>query len=208
MAAELTVQLHQMMPAILTCLLSSSIEGGAAAIEVRTHASSLLGQIMRRYATAYPSLQPRVLKALLRALVNGQSSIGARVGAVLGVHALGASSVRSILGRPANLRTLGAVITAASGQPDARALQTEAMAALRFAFLDERDDSLEVSSAPIDFAEVFGALFGGELEQLGDDGLTIARAIVAEDGRAATQRKRARADGDEDADEDEMDVVA
>ena len=196
-----------MMPAILTCLLSSSIEGGAAAIEVRTHASALLGQIMRRYATAYPSLQPRVLKALLRALVNGQSSIGARVGAVLGVHALGASSVRSILGRPANLRTLGAVIMAASSQPDAPALLSESLAALRFAFLDEPDESLEVSAAPVDFGEVFGALFGRELEQLGDDGLTIARAIVAEDGRATTQRKRAHADGD-DADEDEMDVVA
>ena len=68
--------------------------------------------MLNRYSASYPSLKPRVLKTLLRALVEDSKQLGSRFGAICGLTAMGKEVVRSTLGVPANLKALGTLLTA------------------------------------------------------------------------------------------------
>lgn len=117
-------QLHQVLPAILTCLLSASIgplhQPTSLSYEppdfaIRNHASSLLSLTLRKYTTSYTSLRPRVFSTLMRALVAPPSSsddaqsrtVGTRYGAIRGLEAMGKEAVKVSLGVPGNLKLLG-----------------------------------------------------------------------------------------------------
>ena len=113
---KLEVKLHQMMPSILTCLLSSSLptpNEPPTALDIRKHAASLLGEIMSRFAGAYPTLRPRVMKTLLRGLLDEETSsaLGTKYGAVIGLYTLGREVVRRSFGYEANLKAVDGLLS-------------------------------------------------------------------------------------------------
>ncbi|KAL4081119.1 TATA box binding protein associated factor-domain-containing protein [Scleroderma citrinum] len=66
--------LHQLLPAVLSVLLHSSLPRSYAT-HLRTAAAQTLGRLLTQHSATYPSLSPRIMKALLVALV-GSSTLG------------------------------------------------------------------------------------------------------------------------------------
>lgn len=105
------------MPTILTCLLNDALPSSLAS--TRNQAAALLGFILDTYAGAYPSLKPRILKTLLRALVEPDRTPGTRLGAVIGITGVGSEAISSVLAQEANLISLGTSLADHSSDPDA-----------------------------------------------------------------------------------------
>ncbi|PWN52309.1 hypothetical protein IE53DRAFT_385279 [Violaceomyces palustris] len=119
--------LHQIMPSILSILLTSSlspdpggrrrpdqhegyynplITAGPSSYSLRAHSSALLAHVVEKYSKSYPTLKPRVVATLLKAVLagaggGGDSSssttgpkvdIGTKLGALMGLRRLGRSS--------------------------------------------------------------------------------------------------------------------
>lgn len=113
-------QLHQILPPVLSILLTSSLGPfnsatqfpGLSHITTRQHASAFLTFLLQRYGNAYTALKPRILQTVLRGLVNGCSAelrnTGTLVGSIMGIRALGKDSVRRTFGaRSPNLSRVG-----------------------------------------------------------------------------------------------------
>ena len=76
-----SLQLHQLVPSVLSGLLTASVSPIAgsnkestrrmSSYQLRCHAGSLLAYITNTYSTAYPSLRTRIVATLLRALLAG-----------------------------------------------------------------------------------------------------------------------------------------
>lgn len=132
-------QLHQLLPSILSILLTSSLGSTSAAQlqqqqqqgfspqATRQHAASFLSFLLSRYASTYSSLKPRILQTLLRGLVNGclpdSRNSGTLLGAILGIRALGRDSVRRVFGaRSTNLGKVGEALQRDSFQEQDRDL--------------------------------------------------------------------------------------
>jgi hypothetical protein len=92
----------------LTCLINA-----ASPLGVRQFAAALLSNLITRYASTYPSLKPRVVKTILRALVEPGKTLATRYGALLGLRGLGPAAIESVLGVKKNLRGLGATLSEA-----------------------------------------------------------------------------------------------
>lgn len=87
------LQLHQLTPPILTCLLTSALptispSPSTTALIIRTSSASLLHLLISRYAQSYPSLLPRITKTLLRGLCEANRGLGGRWGAARGLSGL------------------------------------------------------------------------------------------------------------------------
>lgn len=98
-----------MIPIVLSALLSSAIGNPSSqppSTEIRTHAASLLQYILTEYSGSYPTLRPRLLRTLLRGLVEENKSIGTRFGAVIALSGMGKEAVLSTLGKLGNLKVL------------------------------------------------------------------------------------------------------
>ncbi|KAJ1985375.1 histone H4-like TAF Taf6, SAGA complex subunit [Dimargaris verticillata] len=112
--------LHQVMPALLTCLVGKKlgqgksdtepngdtmdVENGAANVqrtpdhwELRRSAASLVATICSEYGQAYHTLQPRVTRTLLRAFLDPTKPFTTHYGAIVGLTKLGHSVVRLLL---------------------------------------------------------------------------------------------------------------
>ncbi|PWZ03657.1 hypothetical protein BCV70DRAFT_197857 [Testicularia cyperi] len=131
--------LHQMMPSLLSILLTASlaesnapglgpsndrsgsalITAGPSAYALRAHAAALLVHIVDSYGASYPTLKPRVVATLLKALMSGTgqeasaggadstavskqspASAGTKLGAVMALRRLGKASFRVLLSEP------------------------------------------------------------------------------------------------------------
>ncbi|CAG8534418.1 6629_t:CDS:10 [Ambispora leptoticha] len=122
--------LHQLIPAVLTCLVSKRL--GLRSTEdhwsLREHAAKIIAEIIKRYGPAYHTLKPRITKTLLRALLDPNKSFSTHYGAIVGLSALGPEVIK-ILMLP-NIKTYGDFIrtqnesgdTIAKGEAD-RCLQ-------------------------------------------------------------------------------------
>lgn len=135
--------LHQMMPSILSILLTSSlaepeilrqlqsssdvqtplVTAGASSYSLRAHASALLTHIVDTFGASYPTLKPRVVATLLKALMTGvvpgssdqdsarreaaakepRASPGTKLGALMALRRLGKASFRTLLSTSAQL---------------------------------------------------------------------------------------------------------
>lgn len=105
--------LHQILPSILTCLLSSSFSSKNSLepeLEVRRLSGSLLASQVARYQQFYPTLRSRVLKTLTKSLIEPKGSDGNRLGAVIGLKFLGKEATKVILGQ--NVKALGECLEA------------------------------------------------------------------------------------------------
>merc|ERR1712093_69435 len=110
--------LHQILPPVLSILLTSSLGPATVPayapshISTREHAASFLAFLLSRYEHSYASLRPRVQQTILSGLLTGSSpdakSSGTLVGALLGIKALGNDSVRKVFcARSPNLAKVG-----------------------------------------------------------------------------------------------------
>ncbi|KIK92430.1 hypothetical protein PAXRUDRAFT_34527 [Paxillus rubicundulus Ve08.2h10] len=68
--------LHQLLPAILSTLLHSTLPRSHAT-HLRTAAAQTLGRLLTQHSTTYPSLSPRIMKTLLVALLGGSAPVPA-----------------------------------------------------------------------------------------------------------------------------------
>lgn len=139
--------LHQMMPSILSILLTSSlaepellrqlqssdadvqtplVTAGPSSYSLRAHASALLTHVVDTFGASYPTLKPRVVATLLKALMTGvvpgnsdqdsarrsdagsaarepRASPGTKLGALMALRRLGKASFRVLLAHSSQL---------------------------------------------------------------------------------------------------------
>lgn len=91
--------LHQLMPPILTCLVGKSLCHSASQDHwaLREYSASLVQAVCSRFGTAYPSLQPRITRTLIHTLLDPLKPLTSHYGAIVGLTALGADTVRTLL---------------------------------------------------------------------------------------------------------------
>ena len=87
------IQLHQILPPVLSSLLHSSLPPSHATL-LRTSASQTLSRVLTQHSTTYPSLSPRIMKTLLLALISSGKTEGTREGAIRGLVGVGKEAVR------------------------------------------------------------------------------------------------------------------
>jgi hypothetical protein len=101
-------QLHQLLPSLLSVLLSSTLPASPL---LRTHAAALLRHIVVQHSSSYPSLRPRLLRTLRAALQARSTPAGqsaaTKTGAVLGVRGLGKEAIKKVLVQQDTMEALG-----------------------------------------------------------------------------------------------------
>ncbi|KAH7885519.1 transcription initiation factor TFIID complex 60 kDa subunit [Phlebopus sp. FC_14] len=136
--------LHQLLPAILSTLLHSTLPRSHAT-HLRTAAAQTIGRLLTQHSTTYPSLSPRIMKTLLVALlgtsttggspssrmVNGfgerengapgaasrtSKPLGTREGAVRGLVGIGKEAVRKGVLEGGGARIVGEECAASGGE--------------------------------------------------------------------------------------------
>nr|ASF90182.1 hypothetical protein SPAR06841 [Bartheletia paradoxa] len=191
--------LHQLMPAVLTILLTSNLGETTSSADhygLRLHAASLLALILARYSTSYASLKPRVIKTLLRALIDPNpgpptaasaeyetGSMGTRYGAVVGLGNMGRETVTGFLA--SNLLPLGEEISAEMlrgkemGGPagkkrerSAKRVVAAVMDVFRRLLASEVPDGLSEPPMDVDrLVEKVGPIFASEFSKTGSNRL-------------------------------------
>ncbi|KAG2437107.1 hypothetical protein HYH02_011363 [Chlamydomonas schloesseri] len=98
-AVSLEPYLHSLMPPLLTCLMAKSLGNGPTCDHwaLRDAAAAVVARICGRFGEPYYSLQVKVSKQLLRALLDGSKPLPTHYGAVAGLAALGPATVRLLL---------------------------------------------------------------------------------------------------------------
>ncbi len=91
--------LHQLMPPLLTCLVGKRVSATAADDHwaLRDYAATLVALICDRFGRNYATLQPRVTKTLLHALLDPTKSLATHYGAIRGLTELGAMVIEVLL---------------------------------------------------------------------------------------------------------------
>ncbi|XP_065876727.1 transcription initiation factor TFIID subunit 6 isoform X2 [Euphorbia lathyris] len=91
--------LHQLMPSVVTCLVAKRIGNRFADNhwELRDFTANLVASICKRFGHVYSSLQTRLTKTLINALLDPKRSLTQHYGAVQGLAALGPNVVRLLL---------------------------------------------------------------------------------------------------------------
>lgn len=105
-----SVQLHQLLPAILSTLLHSALPPSHAT-HLRTSAAQTLSRLLTQHSTTYPSLSPRIMKTLLVALISSDKSKGTREGAIRGLVGIGKEAVRKGLVEGGGVKVVGSECT-------------------------------------------------------------------------------------------------
>lgn len=91
--------LHQMIPAVLTCVVAKRLceSSDEDHWSLRVYASSISAHICITYGASYQTLEPRVTKTLLRALLDPSKPIATIFGAVTALECLGKEVVRVLV---------------------------------------------------------------------------------------------------------------
>ncbi|KAK4275389.1 hypothetical protein QN277_018481 [Acacia crassicarpa] len=96
---HIELYLHQLMPAIMTCLVSKRLGNRLSDNhwELRNFTANLLASICKRFGHVYHNLQPRVTKTLLHAFLDPTKSLPQHYGAIKAIAALGSNMVRLLI---------------------------------------------------------------------------------------------------------------
>eukprot|EP00201_Polytomella_parva_P019509 CAMPEP_0175042318 /NCGR_PEP_ID=MMETSP0052_2-20121109/2489_1 /TAXON_ID=51329 ORGANISM="Polytomella parva, Strain SAG 63-3" /NCGR_SAMPLE_ID=MMETSP0052_2 /ASSEMBLY_ACC=CAM_ASM_000194 /LENGTH=764 /DNA_ID=CAMNT_0016305101 /DNA_START=26 /DNA_END=2320 /DNA_ORIENTATION=- len=92
--------LHALLPVALTCVLAKSLGGGPGGFghwQLRREAASLVALICARFGEPLYTLQLKVIRQYLRALLDPCKPLACHYGAVVGLQALGPGVVMSML---------------------------------------------------------------------------------------------------------------
>lgn len=100
------------MPTILTSLLTESLGPAYISAPTRSLAAGILAFTMERYGPAYPGLKPRILKTLLKALIEDNRTLHMRYGALCALEQIGPQAIITALLQEnaqgsSNLKVLG-----------------------------------------------------------------------------------------------------
>eukprot|EP01102_Stenamoeba_stenopodia_P017977 TRINITY_DN652_c0_g1_i2.p1 TRINITY_DN652_c0_g1~~TRINITY_DN652_c0_g1_i2.p1 ORF type:complete len:498 (-),score=138.83 TRINITY_DN652_c0_g1_i2:28-1521(-) len=91
--------LHQLMPAILTCLVGKRLceKPTENHWELRDYSASLVAYICRRFGASYKTLQGRITKTLVHAFLDPTKPLTTHYGAISGLSALGVHVIQLLL---------------------------------------------------------------------------------------------------------------
>ncbi|RHZ44765.1 hypothetical protein Glove_709g16 [Diversispora epigaea] len=110
--------LHQLMPAILTCVVRKKIGVDFDKHwETRELAAHILAKICDRFGASYNTLQPRITRTLLSAFTDPSKSLSTHYGCIVAMGALGREVIRSIL--VPNLKTYSEILSLHKNSPEA-----------------------------------------------------------------------------------------
>lgn len=98
-ALDLVPYLHQLLPAVLTCLVAKRLgeAGESGHWEVRDCAASVVHGLCSKYRDPLHNLQPRIIRTLLKAFRDASKPLTTHYGAVVGLAAMGHLAVREVL---------------------------------------------------------------------------------------------------------------
>ncbi|KAF3673563.1 Transcription initiation factor TFIID subunit 6 [Capsicum annuum] len=96
---QVHLQLHQLMPSIVTCLVAKRLGNRLSDNhwELRDFSAKLVALICKRYGRVYHNLQPRVTRTLLHAFLDPTKALPQHYGAIQGLAALGPGVVRLLV---------------------------------------------------------------------------------------------------------------
>lgn len=92
--------LHQLIPPILSCLVGRSICQHPQQEDhwsVRQRAAGLIAHICQHYGKSYHTLQPRIARTLMRAVMDPARPLTTQYGAIVGLDRLGTEVTRTLL---------------------------------------------------------------------------------------------------------------
>ncbi|XP_018440686.1 transcription initiation factor TFIID subunit 6 [Raphanus sativus] len=91
--------LHQLMPSVVTCLVSRKLGNRFADNhwELRDFTANLVALICKRFGNTYITLQSRLTKTLVNALLDPKKALTQHYGAIQGLAALGHNVVRLLV---------------------------------------------------------------------------------------------------------------
>lgn len=91
--------LHQLMPAILTCLVGKRLCENPFDNhwELRDFTANLVHDICKRFGKDYRDLQPRIIKTLLHAFLDPTKPMTTHYGAIVGLSLMGPLVIQSVL---------------------------------------------------------------------------------------------------------------
>lgn len=92
--------LHQLVPAILTCIVGRQLCSDAANDDhwaLRDFSANMIADLCQQYGSAYASLQPRICKTLVAALLDASKPLTTHYGAIRAISALGSASREQLL---------------------------------------------------------------------------------------------------------------
>ncbi|KAI8807572.1 hypothetical protein BJ742DRAFT_773029 [Cladochytrium replicatum] len=112
--------LHQLIPNIITCMVSKRLSQTPQEDHwfLREYSAQIAAHACSRYGSMYHTLQPRVTKTLLKAVLEPLKGYGTIYGALCGLAALGNVVVGALL--EPNVKAFGAVM-----MDDVGAMETE-----------------------------------------------------------------------------------
>ncbi|GJJ15644.1 hypothetical protein Clacol_009922 [Clathrus columnatus] len=173
--------LHQMLPPLLSILLTSTLPVSHST-HLRTLAAQILSRLLTAHSTTYPSLPPRVMKTLLLALIAPGRSKGTREGAVRGLMGVGKEATRKGLVESGGVKLVGEEIAGESGNESLVAAVFDALISLRTPSTEEPIPLDPNSDADkpivIRLREIFGDFFASRMMNDGE----WARGILSEPG--------------------------
>ena len=189
-AVHVELYLHQLMPGIVTCMVAKRL--GANPDEdhwsLRRAAAEVMALVCRTFGDAYPTIQPRITRTLLRALLDASKPPSTHFGAVVGLSALGSRVTRLLLlpNLEAYLATLDPHLAEGEGaEAGANADATEAEKAAAEKATRKRADARRVHDA---LKEAVGRCM--------HDVLVAPRRESRERVEPARRAERQRANGD------------
>ena len=91
--------LHQLLPSLLTLVLARRLCSDASEDHwtLRRNAATLVRVVCDKYGRTYATLQPRITRTLLNALLDTSRSLPTHYGAVVAITALGIPAIRATL---------------------------------------------------------------------------------------------------------------
>jgi len=91
--------LHQLLPPVLTCLVGKRLceKPSDDHWSLRDYAAEVIADICAQYGTAYASLQTRITKTLISALLDPSKSLPTHYGAIVGMTLLGPHVINALL---------------------------------------------------------------------------------------------------------------
>ena len=103
--------LHQLMPSVVTCLVAKKLGGGEGPGPLGEHSAGPLGDhcalreraaetmalVCSKFGEQYPTIQPRITRTLVKALLDPAKPLATHYGAVVGLAALGPRVTRLLI---------------------------------------------------------------------------------------------------------------
>ena len=91
--------LHQLMPTLITCMVAKrlSAEPDEDHWSLRRYSAEVMSGICARFGKDYPTIQPRITRTLLRAMLDPRKPFPTHFGAVSGLAALGPRVTRLLI---------------------------------------------------------------------------------------------------------------